>query len=453
MSCFIAPRVFRGRQAVQIGNDRVCITVMCGGGHIALIQSAADSAKTFREEGGDGGGDEEHAARDHGSPLWLPPWPTYDPALSATVPEEIFGAGLEGKHLLSHICGHNLCLDVFGAHSEAESTHAGRAMSFHGEAGQATWDVAEARVADGGGEATLVLEAHLRHTQLSVRRTFQLRRGECSVKVTETMRNLVGFQRALGRAQHVTFGAAFLRDHTTSFTTNCDAGRTWPDALGPHASFEPATDFSYPALPACAAVAAAAPGGRHPEASMGPAAAAAADVAAADGVDWREYPRGGVARSEGLCTMRVDPKATAASGGGKFGWMLAHNRGTGVALSYVWERETFPWLMTWEENNARMDKPWNGRTLTRGLEISSYAFALGRKANVEMGALFDTPTFEWLDAHEEKTTRFYISLQQTSASAGPKAEPIELSFRPAAAEGQNDAFECAAPGMEPVLLR
>ena len=95
--------------------------------------------------------------------------------------------------------------------------------------------------------------------------------------------------------------------------------------------------------------------------------------------------------------------------------MLAHNRGTGVALSYVWERETFPWLMTWEENNARMDKPWNGRTLTRGLEISSYAFALGRKANVEMGALFDTPTFEWLDAYETKSTKFHLSIQALEA--------------------------------------
>ena len=51
---------------------------------------------------------------------------------------KIFGEDLEGRYLLSHICGHNLCLDVFGAHTEKESAHAGRAMSFHGEAGQST---------------------------------------------------------------------------------------------------------------------------------------------------------------------------------------------------------------------------------------------------------------------------------------------------------------------------
>ena len=49
-TCYIEPRVFRGRQAVQIGNDKVAITIMCGGGHIALVQSAAD-ADTAAAEG------------------------------------------------------------------------------------------------------------------------------------------------------------------------------------------------------------------------------------------------------------------------------------------------------------------------------------------------------------------------------------------------------------------
>lgn len=450
-TCFVAPRVFRGRQAVQIGNDKVAVTVLCGGGHIALVQSAGDAAATFGA-GVDAAAAAAHAERDHGSPLWLPPWPTYDPALSGAVPESIFGDGLEGKYLLSHICGHNLCLDVFGAHSAAESRHAGRAMSFHGEAGQVTWDVVEARVEGegAGARATLTLSAHLRHTLLSVTRTFTLRAGERTVKVTEAMKNLVGFQRALGRAQHVTFGAAFLRGHRTSFTTNCDRGRTWPDALGEHASFEPASDFAYPRVPAC--VAAAGPGGVHREAMTAGAAGGEQQS-----VDWREYPR--AAQSEGLCTMRVDPTAAPldeASGKGRFGWLLAHNRGTGVALSYVWERAAFPWLMAWEENNARMDKPWNGRTLTRGLELSSYAFPTGRPANVGMGTLFDTPTFEWLDAHEEKVTSYYISLQTGAPTEAPgaaqKAEPIEMRFVPAGADGENAAFECSAPGMERVVL-
>ena len=32
-----------------------------------------------------------------------------------------------------------------------------------------------------------------------------------------------------------------------------------------------------------------------------------------------------------------------------------------------------------------------------------------------MGKLFDTPTFEWLDANEERSTTFYYSLQDAAA--------------------------------------
>ena len=52
-----------------------------------------------------------------------------------------------------------------------------------------------------------------------------------------------------------------------------------------------------------------------------------------------------------------------------------------------------------------------GRTLARGLEFGSYAMAMGRRWNVEKGELLNTPSFEWLDAHETRSTVFHISLQ------------------------------------------
>ena len=79
---------------------------------------------------------------------------------------------------------------------------------------------------------------------------------------------------------------------------------------------------------------------------------------------------------------------------------------------------------TWEENRARQQGPWLGRTLCRGLEIGSYAMAKGRRWNVETGKLLDTPCFEWLDAFETKTTSYYISLK-----AGPaKISPLDTVF-------------------------
>lgn len=89
-------------------------------------------------------------------------------------------------------------------------------------------------------------------------------------------------------------------------------------------------------------------------------------------------------------------------------------------------RETFPWLMTWEENNSRPTPPWSGRELCRGLEVSSYAFATSKKENVERGKLFDTPCYEWLDGNESKATSFYLSLQVVSGISKTGAELCDL---------------------------
>ena len=49
--------IFRGRAAVQIGNDRVLLTVLTGGGHIAAVQIPGDALAT-------------DSSADYGSPLW-----------------------------------------------------------------------------------------------------------------------------------------------------------------------------------------------------------------------------------------------------------------------------------------------------------------------------------------------------------------------------------------------
>ena len=58
-TCYVKPAVVRGRQGVAIGNEQICVTVVLGGGHIALIQRA-DEVDTPEEE-------------DFGNPLWVPP--------------------------------------------------------------------------------------------------------------------------------------------------------------------------------------------------------------------------------------------------------------------------------------------------------------------------------------------------------------------------------------------
>ena len=104
MAPSVSPALFKTRPAVRIGNDAISATILTGGGHIvralqpisppaatpppaaahrvlhaqALVQRA-DSPFTNDE------------SEDFGSPLWIPPWPTADPALSELADPEIFG--------------------------------------------------------------------------------------------------------------------------------------------------------------------------------------------------------------------------------------------------------------------------------------------------------------------------------------------------------------------------
>lgn len=275
--------------------------------------------------------------------------------------------------MLSCIAGHNLCADVFGAHSKGE-VDAG--LCFHGEAGLVQWEVTSV------DDSSVTLAAHLRHTCLDISRTYTLNGHTCEVE--EQITNLCGFERAMGRSQHVTLGNEFLAGGV-KFRANCTKGLTWPDAeLPPSSQWATGEEFQYPNVPR-------------------------KDGEGFD--DWRIYPRH--AQNSDLLTMCVDPEDS-------HGWFVAERGGSDglptLALAYAWERDAFPWLMTWEENYGRDHAPWSSGTLCRGLEFGSYALAMSRRWCVETGTLFDIPTFEWLDAYETKTTTFRLSIQAIADS-------------------------------------
>lgn len=331
--------------------------------------------------------------------LWEPPWPTTDPALRKLQAGVMGDSSDLESELLAGIGGANLCCDVFGAHSKGEMASG---LAFHGEAGLTTWEVdgwdAQAQV--------LTMSAHLRRTMLRYRRHFSL--DGPTVKITEEISNLCSFERALGRTQHVTVGEQFLLDRASgdsvcAFRANCDVGHTWPtdhDEAGELSSrWAPATPFTYPSMP----------------------------LRGGGTATWERFPHGSHGqKSSDLATMRVAPSAA-------HGWFVAERAPTAetgdvaLALACAWERATFPWLMTWEEMRSRQTKPWEGRTVCRGLEVSSYAFATSRRDNVERGRLLDTPCFEWLDADETKVTTWYLSLQAIPEQArGGTRNGLEL---------------------------
>jgi hypothetical protein len=87
----------------------------------------------------------------------------------------------------------------------------------------------------------------------------------------------------------------------------------------------------------------------------------------------------------------MDPKADQA-------FFNAFNPRQNVTLRYQWRREDFPWLGIWEENRSRNDAPWNGRTITWGMEFGASPFPETRRQIINRNALFGVPAFRWLPA-------------------------------------------------------
>src|SRR5579885_3366321 len=109
---------FRGRLAWRLENDRLRVTVLQGGGHIAEL--VLKNLPGGREV----------------NPLWIPPWPSIEPSTyRADRDGKVYGVDSEAP-TLAGIMGHNLAFDFWGAPSPAEF-RAG--LSYHGEVSVLEW--------------------------------------------------------------------------------------------------------------------------------------------------------------------------------------------------------------------------------------------------------------------------------------------------------------------------
>jgi len=86
---------------------------------------------------------------------------------------------------------------------------------------------------------------------------------------------------------------------------------------------------------------------------------------------------------------------------------------TKVTFGYVWKRADFPWLGIWEENHSRKASPWNGQTLTRGMEFGASPFPESRREAVDRGSLFGMPTYRWLPARTKLEVEYRAILKRT----------------------------------------
>ena len=299
------------------------------------------------------------------SPLWVPPWPSIEPSTYSLAAHPEYGADAESK-LLSGIMGHNLCLDMFGAPSEDEA-RAG--ITVHGEA-----SIVPYHVLAGGHQLTAACNMPI--AQLAFERHIVLSGNR--VQVTETVENLSALDRPIAWTQHVTLGPPFLERGVTQFRAPATRSR----ALGE------TTDFDWPMLPRKN-------GGRE---------------------DLRVYTKAEV--SGGFTTHLMDPHRDR-------GWFCAFSPKSNVLFGYVWSRTDYPWLGIWEENHSRTNPPWNGRTLTRGMEFSASPFPESRRQMIERNGMYGVPGYRWAPAKSKLRSDYWAFI--TEAKSIPETlEEIEV---------------------------
>lgn len=309
-------------------------------------------------------------ANPYWNPVWegMEPW-TYKPAQHDSQYE---------LKLLAAIRGHNICLGWFGGEAESESRFG---HGPHGEAPVARWK--EIKKSIGARSLRFTYGCELPNTYMRLERTIALKKGEEAIEVSDKVENLLKREIPFTMAQHVTFGPPFLEKGVTTFDMSATRGHTFPGAFEAKPRLQENQAFSWPH----------APGVKEEK------------------VNLRQIAKRYRVSSD-FSTQLMDPSRDDA-------WLAAVNPKQELLVVYHWERRDYPWVGNWEENNGRKGAPWAGKSLTRGMEFANTPFPISLRESVERGALFDTPTFDWLGARETRTFSYRIAaLKVTSGCKG-----------------------------------
>jgi hypothetical protein len=319
---------WKGRSALHLGNDRVEMTMLTGGGHIASFSFTSNSGR--RNE----------------NAIWESPWETADPL----TPEhdelaQQYGGRPTGTFLASY-SGHSLCLDCFGPPSDLEAS---LGVTLHGEAGIATW-LCENDATHG----SMTVRAELPITGLQVERKFHLTPGESVVRVEEQVRNLRDTPREIQWQQHPTLGAPLVDAESSSIAASVGQGRTWPLGYDGPCLFPSDKPFEWPYV----------------------------DTEAHGRRDLRRpftAPNGGF-----VVALQQNPNR-------EIGFISALNWELGLVFGYCFRSADFPWLTIWHENRARDYAPWNSRTRALGLEFGTTPLPVGKEEMERLRSNFEGP--------------------------------------------------------------
>ncbi|MCY3757928.1 MAG: hypothetical protein OXG96_09425 [Acidobacteria bacterium] len=210
--------------------------------------------------------------------------------------------------------GHFLCLDRWGAPSEAEERNG---MFFHGEATRVEWRVHEGPARKGEAmEATL--SAQLPMAGLEVLRTVRLSDSSASCIVSESVTNRNKLGRIYNMVQHPTIGPPFL-DEGTLVDSNARKG------------FMQTSPLPNPEEPA---------------------------------VYWPQALKQGQPLSLRRLADDSDPNVVSFVFDEDRGWITASSPSQGLLIGYLWSTAEYPWLNIWRHSE-------NGKPQARGLEFGT----------------------------------------------------------------------------------
>ncbi len=296
------------------------------------------------------------------NPLWTPPWPTVEPSAFEPRHAGVYGDGSDAR-LLAGIMGHSLCLDIFGPPSEEDER---RGLTAHGEGSIVPYSLQT-------DAETLRACAVFPLAGLEFERRIALR-GR-TVQIRERLVNRSGSDRDIGWTQHVTLGPPFLERGTTQFRASAGRSMVFETEFGADDYLERGATFDWPMAPAM--------NGGH--------------------VDLRLFSK--AERSSAYTAHLMNDEASA--------FFVAFSPAFELAFAYVWRSADFPWMGIWEENSSRLNTPWNGRTLTRGMEFGVSPIPETREAMVQRGTLFGVPAFRRIAAGQSIDVEYQVLVQRT----------------------------------------
>lgn len=292
--------------------------------------------------------------------------------------------------------GHFLCLDRWGAPSEAEGA---KGMPYHGEAANVAWSVLQVpRFRDGAIEGEM--SARLPMAGLSIRRSIRLSPRSSWFVVRESIRNENLLGRMFNAVQHPTIAPPFLGADTL---VDCNGRR----------GFAQGGQLPFPEEPS----------------SFWPL-----------GLNRDGQP-------SDLRRLRSDPNPNVVSMviDEEFGWVTASSPRHGLLIGYVWRTRDYPWVSLWRD--ARDGKP-----SARGLEFGTTGLHQPFPILARKGRIWDRALFEYLDAGqtvEKSYAAFLCRIPSDFSGVGSLTiTKEELILQ----ERREDASRRIVLGLEGVLL-